>query len=267
MKIALPISTSKTQFFINQAYVEYLQGAGYESVLVTPLNDVQLAAAECAGLLLPGGIDIDPIFYDEDNLASYSSDPAKDDFERQIFHAFKAAGKPVFGICRGFQLIMREFLRENPKYEDIVYYIQHLNSHSLTESLKLNRTQPSHSVSVLRNIMYGEEGNNKAQRSFVNSMHHQALIGELPKKVNPGTKHKYISLVNDMLIVTAFSRHGLNDKEDKDRVVVEGVDIQEWLGGGIRGVQWHPEELKDYALLHNFFGHVEQGNEHGDVAA
>jgi gamma-glutamyl-gamma-aminobutyrate hydrolase PuuD len=260
MKIALPMSTSKTQFYINQAYVEYLQGAGYEAVLISPLSNIQLVATECDGLLLPGGIDIDPIFYDEDNIASFASDPVKDDFERQVFYAFKATGKPVFGICRGFQLIMREFLRANPEYDEMFYYLQNIPGHSLADNLKISRTQPSHAVFSLMNIMYGDD-DNQAKRMFVNSMHHQVIIGELPKKTIKGSNRKYLNLINGIVSVISFTRRGLDEKEDKDRIIVEGVDIQEWQGGLIRAVQWHPEELKDYALLHNFFGNVNQENE------
>lgn len=252
MKIALPVSPSKTQYFVNQAYIDYIADAGYEPVLVSPRSNIEEMAATCHGLILPGGIDIDPIFYNEDNIASFSSDPEKDDFERRLFYTFKDNGKLVFGICRGFQLIMREFLRHNMEYEKRYVFCQHINKHNPTNDLSLARTQPSHSVAALKNRLYGDDYT-KATRMFVNSMHHQCVAADLP---NSKAKGKPLMLTTGDLTVLAFTRIGL-DAKDFD-VIVEGVEIRNWLGGGIRAVQWHPEELKDYALLQTFYGTEEQ---------
>ena len=252
MKIAMPISPSKTQYFINQAYIEYVTGAGYDPILVAPGNNVEATALECDGLLLPGGIDIDPIFYEEDNINSFQSDPEKDNFERELFYAFKGAGKLVFGICRGLQLIMREFLRHDPKLAEKRYtFYQHINKHALVNDLSIARTQPSHSVAALKNRLYGEE-HTKATKMFVNSMHHQCVLVDLPNSKN---KQKPLLLTTDNITILAFTRVGLDDKDTE--VVVEAFEIRNWLGGGIRAVQWHPEELMDYALLHTFFGTAE----------
>jgi len=249
MKIAMPVSPSKTQYFINQAYIDYVAEAGYEPVLISPRSNVDDMVAMCHGLLLPGGIDIDPIFYGEDNIASYSSDPEKDDFERQLFYAFKAAGRLVFGICRGLQMIMREFLRHHPEYEKRYTFYQHIGKHALTNDLSIARTQPSHSVAALKNRLYGEEYA-KATKMFVNSMHHQCILADLPNSKTKGQKP--LLLTTENITVLAFTRIGLDDKDTE--VVVEGFEIRNWMGGGIRAVQWHPEELKDYALLQTFFG-------------
>lgn len=57
------------------------------------------------GLLLSGGPDLDPEWYGEENTASLGIDR---DYDRRGFDALKyfyEAGKPVLGICRGFQVI------------------------------------------------------------------------------------------------------------------------------------------------------------------
>ena len=74
-RILIPVSKSKTQYFSNQSYVKYIGSVkGLEPVLVTPESNLDQAASECAGLLLTGGIDVDPIYYDMDNDGSFSTD-------------------------------------------------------------------------------------------------------------------------------------------------------------------------------------------------
>ncbi len=249
MKIAMPVSPSKTQYFINQSYIDYAADAGYEPVLVSPRSNIDEMAHICHGLLLPGGIDLDPIFYGEDNIGSYSTDPERDDFERRLFYAFKNSGKLVFGICRGFQLIIREFLRHNKEHEKWYSFYQHVSKHNLASDLSIARTQPSHSVAALKNRLYGEEYP-KAVKMFVNSMHHQCVLADLPNSKTKGQKP--LLLTTKDITALAFTKIGLESKDTE--VIVEAVEIRNWLGGGMRAVQWHPEELKDYALLKTFFG-------------
>ena len=59
----------------------------------------------CDGLLLCGGGDIDPARYGQADQGSQPPDPVRDQAELELFHAFLQAGKPIFGICRGMQLI------------------------------------------------------------------------------------------------------------------------------------------------------------------
>lgn len=58
------------------------------------------------GLLLSGGNDIEPHRYGQQPEPQLGSvDPERDEFEFALLDAFVKAGKPVFGICRGMQLI------------------------------------------------------------------------------------------------------------------------------------------------------------------
>ncbi len=82
MRIAIPLGPDDTQFKLNIAYTDYIAGAGYEPMTAIPHNDAMQMADFCDGLLLPGGKDIDPIFYGESNWGSFWADSAKDDFER-----------------------------------------------------------------------------------------------------------------------------------------------------------------------------------------
>lgn len=240
MKIAIPMSTSKTQYYLNQAYVDYVAEAGLEPVLVAPSSDVKAMASECDGLILPGGIDLEPTFYGENNVASFGADPNKDNFERDLFYAFVAEHKLIFGICRGFQLIVREYLRHNEKDDKWLTYYQNLSDHSLADKLSVARNLGTHMVKV-RADLYGGKRNDH-ELIFTNSMHHQAVIMEDALKPN-----------KSRLQIVATNREGLSPKYDKGLTVVEGIRIED-QHTHILAVQWHPEEMRDYALIQRFFG-------------
>ena len=57
------------------------------------------------GLLIPGGGDINPSRYGEENQGSVYIMDELDDLQLSILDAFVKQRKPVFGICRGHQLL------------------------------------------------------------------------------------------------------------------------------------------------------------------
>ena len=73
------------------------------------------------GLILCGGNDIDPSYYHEPIDGSVDIDAARDRAEFALLKAYLDAGKPVMGICRGFQLMniyfggsMHQHIPEHP---------------------------------------------------------------------------------------------------------------------------------------------------------
>lgn len=113
-------------------------------------------AAECRGLLLPGGGDLEPWRYGQPNTASRGLEPERDAAELRLLERFTAAKKPVFGICRGLQTI-------NVFFGGTL--VQDLPGHNAVDgadSLHPVRTAPS----FLRGIC--------GERVVVNSAHHQA---------------------------------------------------------------------------------------------
>ncbi len=56
-------------------------------------------------LLLAGGGDPDPRYYGQEGSGSHPPDRTRDAWELALFFDFWQAGKPIFGICRGLQLI------------------------------------------------------------------------------------------------------------------------------------------------------------------
>jgi len=247
-KIAIASWVDGDALHLNKAYIKYVAGSGYQPVLVTQYNADALEDRDIIGLLIPGGIDLDPIHYGETNVASYGTVPERDAFERRLlFEAAETLHKPVFGICRGFQLIIREFLTCFPDaHRDIVFY-QHINGHSKASTLKISRQQPSHFVTGLNTLWEKDSQEVISSEYAVNSMHHQAAV---LKKVLKFTSQEELT---GGLSILAATEEGLPTELKKGAVIIEAVS---WKLNGteVVGVQWHPEEMLDYSLLRNHFG-------------
>ena len=122
--------------------------------------DINLAAG-CDGLLLTGGYDIDPACYGQENHACYHVDPIKDREEIALVHQFITLGRPIFGICRGHQILNVALGGD---------MVQHVPGHAQLDT----GVDDIHSVTAEHDFMrnlYGE-------RFAVNSAHHQ-IIGRL----------------------------------------------------------------------------------------
>ncbi|HUY61478.1 MAG TPA: gamma-glutamyl-gamma-aminobutyrate hydrolase family protein [Candidatus Dormibacteraeota bacterium] len=90
---------------VNRAYVDALLAAGVFPVLVPPTAEgIPAALLECAdGLLLPGGIDVDPGQYGEAAHPTTVADPRLDALERVLLERTLERERPVLAICRGVQ--------------------------------------------------------------------------------------------------------------------------------------------------------------------
>jgi putative glutamine amidotransferase len=250
MIIGIPASSSKTQYYVNQAYVQYVAEAGFTPFIITPEIQAEkdLAINMINGLLLPGGIDVDPIYYGEDNSSSFGVDPEKDAFERSLFHMARERNLPIFGICRGLQLIAREYMFANSKMLENLYFCEHVGEHNQVDNQQLARNIFQHFVEYSTSLLYGINNSGKTtEHKPVNSMHHQCLIVDAKKRNN---------LIANGFFPAAWTQRGLKLSKNKDiqEVICEAFVIKNW-GTRILAVQWHPEELKDLDLLRNFFLH------------
>jgi putative glutamine amidotransferase len=106
-------------------------------------------------LLLPGGGDLEPWRYGEENTASRGLEPERDAAELALLDRFTAAGKPVLGICRGLQTI-------NVFFGGTL--LQDIPGHSA--ECGRDRMHPVRSAGLFARLL-GERGS-------VNSAHHQA---------------------------------------------------------------------------------------------
>lgn len=246
MKIGIPVSESKTQYYINQAYIDYIHEAGMQAFIIMKTHAIDVMIDMLDGLILPGGIDLDPIYYGVDNYTSYGSDPEKDNFERIVFHTFRKANKPIFGICRGFQLIIREYLNVKPELKKSLDFWTNIPGHNQVNDQQLDRSSHQHFVNFLPNLLYNEPVWKESpiiNNMPVNSMHHQGLVGNFGKNYTQEFKP------------IAWTTRGLKlekGKKETSLLVCEAFQIINW-GAPILAVQWHPEELKDIRLLRNFF--------------
>ena len=239
MIIGIPIFGNNA-ITLNRAYIEYV--ANYdasEPLLINDCNDIDKMCEYCDGLILPGGGDVDPIYYGNNNMSSYHTDPQKDAFEREVMHEFINNNKPIFGICRGFQLIVRELVM--PYFGDYFAFYQHIGNHSQTGDNKTDRPNPSHFVSAHVKSMYDNTySETDVEPLAVNSMHHQGLVSYKKTGVKTGSILKCDEFE---LEITATTNHYVPNEVD---LIIEGIKIPSL---NISAVQWHPEEMLDIKLL------------------
>jgi putative glutamine amidotransferase len=90
-------------------YTEAVEKAGGLPMILpfTQNQDlIPLMVDKADGFLFTGGMDVDPAFYGEKEIAGLGSVSAElDRFQMAVFHEAAAFQKPVLAICRGIQLI------------------------------------------------------------------------------------------------------------------------------------------------------------------
>lgn len=96
----------ETYFFDSAHHLEKAGGLGVLVPITTNAERIAHYVSQFDGLLLQGGDDVHPIRYGEDITSkAVVVDEDRDAFEIAMVHAFLAANKPIFGICRGLQII------------------------------------------------------------------------------------------------------------------------------------------------------------------
>ena len=93
-------------------YVAALTACGAEPVISMTLSD----ADTCDGLLIPGGADVNPVLYGQENTASEGIDDSRDADEIALAKCFFTAGKPVFGTCAGMILLAKKLDNDDNVY-------------------------------------------------------------------------------------------------------------------------------------------------------
>ncbi|MEQ8190923.1 MAG: gamma-glutamyl-gamma-aminobutyrate hydrolase family protein [Candidatus Eremiobacterota bacterium] len=143
-----------------------------EEFLTTQLNQLH-------GLLIPGGGDIDPKFFNEENKGSREPDAALDAFEFDIIKYCVERNIPVLAICRGHQLINVYF--GGNLYQDLPsQYERHdLLVHQILDGDKIKPC--FHYINIQKNSLLYEILREERIRS--NSSHHQSV-----KNIAPGFK-------------------------------------------------------------------------------
>ena len=188
-------------------YLDRVREAGLEPVV---LNEPGQSLEDCAGLVLTGGVDIEPaLFNEERHPRTQEPDPTRDEVEFALLRQALDQDMPVLAICRGHQVL-------NVAMGGTL--LQHIDdwSHASIKDPSAapgtDRVSARHEVEVTGALaaLFG------SSRVEVNSRHHQAVT---PDRLAPG------------LEVLAMSDDGY----------VEGMSdpSKRWL----MSVQWHPERV------------------------
>jgi putative glutamine amidotransferase len=197
-----------------------------DSIVMRTDLDLDDYAATLDGLVLQGGNDVAPESYGETpQHPDWAGDRVRDVYEIELIDAFIRAGKPVFGICRGLQLLnvmfggtlVQDIATQRPAslaHRDGSAFERHFHPVELVPGSRLAQLYPH------------------ACQDTVNSLHHQAI-----KDLAPG------------FVVEALC------PEDG---TIEAVRRQ--APGYVAAVQWHPEfhvpgdpdNFDDAPLLNDF---------------
>ena len=137
-------------------YVRYAKTQGHHPVVTLDLKDV----AHCDCLLLPGGGDITPAFFGEQNHGSRRIDTELDILQLQAFDFCVKKRLPVLGICKGLQVINVGL--GGTLYQDIA-----------TSDIHRYENGDKYHDTVIEKYswLYGLYG----EHATVNSAHHQAI--------------------------------------------------------------------------------------------
>jgi putative glutamine amidotransferase len=205
-------------WIMGQRYVRVLVAAGGVPWLIPllPSDESTLRAIydKLDGVLLIGGVDVDPSQYGEGRLSCcQETDPPRDWTESRLIHWALEDSKPLFGICRGIQMINAAL--GGTLYQDLrEQWPESIRHDYFSTNTEFSRDYLAHSIRIepatkLRAILGAEE-------LPVNSMHHQGI-----RDLAPGLRP------------TAFAPDGLIE-------AFEGTS-----GRFLLGVQWHPEEMAE----------------------
>ncbi len=152
------VDNNNLSLICNHYYIEAIKNTGGIPILSDPsykgLEDELIDIVQ--GIVLTGGGDVAPHFYGEDpHPETKYIDEKRDEFEIKILKKGVQKGLPIFGICRGIQLI-------NVAFGGKLY--QDLPNHTYNKNHMVNLKEDS----FLKDIF-------KKDKIEVNSYHHQAI--------------------------------------------------------------------------------------------
>ena len=208
---------------VSKAYLDAVLRAGGVPVVIAAnasLEYLTQVVSTLDGVLLTGGDDIAPDYYGEEAIPELGDvDSVRDEVELALLHLAKNRNIPVFGVCRGCQVINVGF--GGTLYQDFPSQRGQQYAHQRVDGVR-----SLHTVTINKdNILYKILGKTEIT---VNSSHHQSA-----RDIAPG------------LHVGAYSTDS----------IVESVDM--YPNHRILGVQWHPEgfdgKSEDMNRLFDFF--------------
>ncbi|MFA5834864.1 MAG: gamma-glutamyl-gamma-aminobutyrate hydrolase family protein [Bacteroidota bacterium] len=179
-----------------------------EIVKLMPKNFDDLV--QCSGIVLSGGIDVHPRFYNS-NRINYPNHPQtfnedRDEFEIKVFQESQKLGLPLLAICRGMQIV-------NVSMGGTL--IQDLEENKKSDHRKHDNVDGIHDITIDQGSFLYSICNSGT--GTINSAHHQGL-----------------DAIASELRVSAWSHDG----------VAEAIERKEWRKHPFcLGVQGHPERF------------------------
>jgi putative glutamine amidotransferase len=191
-------------------YVESVKRAGGEPLVLDPAQDPARSLDTVDGLLLTGGLDVDPVLYGEPPHATTVVHRVRDAWEIPLTRDAVARDMPLFAICRGAQVL--NVAAGGTLIQDIPSAIVS----SLTHTIDIPKDHVAHDVHVTAGTRLAASlgGEQPPETCGVNSRHHQA-----------------VGRVAPAFVAAAVSRDG----------VIEAIERPD--AAFCVGVQWHPENF------------------------
>lgn len=196
-------------------YIAAVVRGGGIPFIIPLIDDIKLVEEileRIDGLILTGGNDINPKFFDERAVAETGFVITERD-KQDIFcakHIIEKTNKPLLGVCRGMQIMNVAF--GGNMYQDLVK--NDFQSHSLS---KLKRHEGTHDIFIEKDSLLEKIVDTKSLR--VNSFHHQG--------------------VKDIA-------SNLKSVARSDDRVVEALELKDNNERFILGLQWHPEMMASH---------------------
>lgn len=203
-----------TAAIVPGAYVEGIVRAGGVPLLLPPLGTDPSVLELVDGLVVIGGVDVDPQFYGAEPHPATSSQPSRDEHDITLTRRALEMELPVFAICRGAQVL------------------------NVALGGTLEQHLPDVNPSAAR---YQPEPGRYGSVRFATTPGSRCaeLLGEQAE--SPCYHHQALDRVADGLVVTARADDG----------TVEAVETT--TGGWTLGVQFHPEENRQDVRLFDGF--------------
>jgi putative glutamine amidotransferase len=202
----------KTLCYLENDMARYIARDGVIPVLIPdlPKAETKRLVKQLDGLVLQGGADLAPESYGETPILDgrWKGDRFRDEYEMELVKMFLGEDKPVFGICRGFQLMNAYF--GGTLYQDIA--TQRPSSIQHRDAVVYDSV--NHGVQwVDGSFMQQLYAHDRADH--VNSVHHQGV-----KDLGKG-----------LTVQAHCSEDG----------IIEAFIHAYHEPGRVMGVQWHPE--------------------------
>jgi putative glutamine amidotransferase len=213
------IGISKT----NDNYSSWIErnGENTQWVNLYPLgiDSALKVLANCDGLLVTGGEDVYPGHYGKlsDTIRCGSFDHYRDSLELALIRNALGKGKPIFGVCRGLQII----------------------NVALGGTLVIDIPSDFDTIVVHRQ----EDWENCYHDVTLNTNSHLFEIAEINEGIVNSNHHQGIEILGNGLLISSYASDSLPESIEWSKPDDKGF---------LMAVQWHPERMEiDHPLAMN----------------